>query len=384
MFGAQVPSFQSNIGFGSTGTFASPQPTPLPTVTSNPNKDLEIPQPPDDTVTALRFISPGGMGSQLNYMLASSWDQTVRIWELQSTGNCVPKAMQKLDAPVLSACWSDDGTKIFTAGCDKTSRMWDLTSNQMIQVAQHDAPIKTIHYIKAPNYTSLLTGSWDKTLKLWDMRSPNPMLTLQLPERCYCADAVYPVAVVGTANRNIVLFSLEGTPREVRKVECTLKYQLRTVSIFYDKTSSLNPPAGFAIGSIEGRVSINVLNTNLPKDNFTFKCHRSTETVNGVQEIYPVNDISFHPIHNTLATVGSDGRYNFWDKDSRTKLKSSEIASTPSEVMPITCCAFNPSGHIFAYSTGYDWSKGHEFNRPDKKPAIYMHPAFEELKPRKK
>ena len=36
-----------------------------------------------------------------------------------------------------------------------------------------------------------------------------------------------------------------------------------------------------------------------------------------------VNDIAFHPSHGTLATVGSDGRYYFWDKDARTKLKVS-------------------------------------------------------------
>ena len=34
-----------------------------------------------------------------------------------------------------------------------------------------------------------------------------------------------------------------------------------------------------------------------------------------------MNDIAFHPTHGTLATVGSDGRFSFWDKDARTKLK---------------------------------------------------------------
>ena len=33
-----------------------------------------------------------------------------------------------------------------------------------------------------------------------------------------------------------------------------------------------------------------------------------------LQDIYAVNDITFHPIHGTLATVGSDGRFSFWDK----------------------------------------------------------------------
>jgi WD40 repeat protein len=32
--------------------------------------------------------------------------------------------------------------------------------------SQHDAPIKTVHWIKAPNYSCIMTGSWDKTLKV--------------------------------------------------------------------------------------------------------------------------------------------------------------------------------------------------------------------------
>lgn len=34
------------------------------------------------------------------------------------------------------------------------------------QVAAHEAPVKTCHWIKAPNYTCLMTASWDKTLKV--------------------------------------------------------------------------------------------------------------------------------------------------------------------------------------------------------------------------
>lgn len=29
-----------------------------------------------------------------------------------------------------------DGSKVFTASCDKTAKMWDLNSNQAIQIAQ--------------------------------------------------------------------------------------------------------------------------------------------------------------------------------------------------------------------------------------------------------
>lgn len=65
-----------------------------------------------------------------------------------------------------------------------------------------------------------------------------------------------------------------------------------------------------------------------------------------------VNGIAFHPVHGTLATVGSDGRFSFWDKDARTKLKTSEQLD-----QPIAACCFNHNGNIFAYASSYDWSK---------------------------
>merc|ERR1712228_38227 len=132
-------------------------------------------------------------------------------------------------------------------------------------------------------------------------------------------------AVVGTAGRGIVIYQLDGQPKEFKKVESPLKYQHRCVSIFRDKKSS---PTGFALGSVEGRVAIQYVNTTNPKDNFTFKCHRSNGAVNGFQDIFAVNDIAFHPVHGTLATVGSDGRFSFWDKDARTKLKTSEASNS--------------------------------------------------------
>jgi len=77
--------------------------------------------------------------------------------------------MQSMTMPILDACWSDDGTKVFMASCDKQVKCWDLGSNQTIQVAAHDAPVKTCHWVKAPAYTCLMTGSWDKTLKVCSM-----------------------------------------------------------------------------------------------------------------------------------------------------------------------------------------------------------------------
>ncbi|XP_050671326.1 protein Rae1 [Leptidea sinapis] len=339
---------------------------------SNPNKDLEVVSPPEDTVSALKFSPPA---IPQTFLAAGSWDSQVRIWEVEQSGKTVPKAAQTLGGPVLDVAWLDDGSKIFMASTDKSVKCWDLAANTAVQVAAHDAPVKTCHWVKAPNYTCLMTASWDKTLKFWDSRTSVPIMAINLTERCYCADVEYPLAVVGLADRAICLYSLEGKPSEVKRVDSPLKYQHRCVAVFRDKKTK--QPAGFALGSVEGRVAIQYVNPANPKDNFTFKCHRSAGSTGNFQDIYAVNDIAFHPVHSTLATVGSDGSYSFWDKDARTKLKSSETID-----QALTKCAFNHTGQIFAYAVGYDWSKGHEHYNSAKKPYIYLRPCFDDLKPR--
>lgn len=361
----------SSSTFGTSSVFGANQQQ----TNYNAMKDYEVTSPPDDSVSSLAF-SPGVLPS--TFLIAGSWDNNVRCWEVQQNGQTIPKAQQTHTGPVLDVAWSDDGTKVFTASCDKSAKMWDLNSNQAVQVAQHDAAIKTVHWIKASNYSCLMTGSWDKTLKFWDTRTPNPMMTIQLPERCYCADVMYPMAVVGTGGRGLNIYQLENQPQEFKHIDSPLKYQHRCVSIFTDKKS--NSPVGFALGSIEGRVAIHYVNPQNPKDNFTFKCHRSNGVPNGVQDIYAVNDIAFHPVHGTLATAGSDGRFSFWDKDARTKLKTSEQFD-----QPISTCCFNAQGNIFAYASSYDWSKGHEGFDPQKmKPHIFLRSCYDELKPSQK
>ena len=63
-------------------------------------------------------------------------------------------------------------------------------------------------------------------------------MSIELGERCYCADVDYPMAVVGTAGRGIIIYTLEGQPKEFKRIDPPLKYQHRCISIFKDKKGS--------------------------------------------------------------------------------------------------------------------------------------------------
>ncbi|CAD6186110.1 unnamed protein product [Caenorhabditis auriculariae] len=371
MFGGSS-NFNSKPLFGSTTSMSS-----TPVATSSTPDDILVEGAPDDTVQVLRF-SPSTTEKPL--LAAGSWDGVVRVWMINDNGQSDGKAQQNIPAPVLDLAWTEDGSKIFIAAADKDVRLWDLASNQVAVVGTHDGPVKTCHWINGNNYQCLMTGSYDKTLRFWDMRNlptQNSLTNIQLPERVYAADVIYPMAVVALANKNIKVYNLENGPTEVKNIESPLKFQIRCIAIFKDKSNT--NPCGFALGTIEGRVAIQYAEAANPKDNFTFKCHRSAELVNGYQEIYGVNDVAFHPSHGTLVTIGSDGRYSMWDKDARTKLKTSD-----SHPMPLTCADVHSSGQILAYALGYDWSRGHEGNTQAGGVKIVLHKCFEDMKPRAK
>eukprot|EP01118_Nematostelium_gracile_P002903 TRINITY_DN13345_c0_g1_i1.p1 TRINITY_DN13345_c0_g1~~TRINITY_DN13345_c0_g1_i1.p1 ORF type:complete len:334 (+),score=66.36 TRINITY_DN13345_c0_g1_i1:89-1090(+) len=325
----------------------------------NPNKDFEVTSPPSDGITSLSF-SP-----KMNLLVAGSWDSQVRCWEVQNNGSTNPKAAMSHDAPILCAAWSGDGSRVFTGGCDNKAKCWTLQSNTMTQIAQHAAPIKCLSWVDEMN--ALVTGSWDKTIKYWDGRSQNPVLSNNLPERLYCMDVKYPLCVASTADRHVLIYDLRKPNVEFSKIESPLKYQSRVISCFPDKT-------GFALGSIEGRVAIHHVEEKDRSRNFAFKCHRENN------EIYAVNVICFHPTFGTFATAGSDGTFNFWDKDSKQRLKPFPRCNAP-----ISAGTFNMDGNIFAYSVSYDWSKGGEFYNPQQqKNYILLHAVTEtEIKSRK-
>ncbi|GMI45163.1 hypothetical protein TrCOL_g603 [Triparma columacea] len=293
-----------------------------------------------------------------NTLCSSSWDSHVRYWDVQvqppamggggqAQWHSVPKAeSQGHTGPVLDTCYSADGRFIFSAGTDKQVRMWDLGSNSpnTTQVGSHDAPVRSVGFCQEKSL--VVSGGWDKQLRFWDCRSPNPVGSFQLEERVYAMDVRGGVLAVALAGKKIVIFSLSGNIQQQMSMDSPLKYQSRCISVFPDQS-------GFAVGSIEGRCAIQYFQQKPGvAENFAFRCHRQDLNNKTESLVHSVNDISFHN-YGTFSTVGGDGVVNFWDKDSKQRLKVMDPVGEA-----ITCANFNAQGNMFAYAKSYDWSKG--------------------------
>ena len=167
----------------------------------------------------------------------------------------------------------------------------------------------------------------------------------------------YPLLVTAHQDRFIHVWNLQENftqqnwlPKEV--TESPLKFATTSIAVFGDGK-------GYAVGSIEGRCGIKNYDPQKPDlgkaDDFCFKCHREENKNLGKADVYSVNGITFNQQYNTFATYGSEGAIIVWNKDTKSKYKSSKRFPAS-----FTSASFTEDGKLLAYAIGYDWSKGYE------------------------
>jgi mRNA export factor len=141
------------------------------------------------------------------------------------------------------------------AAADKKIHVMHLQSGQTLTLEGHTAPVRAVRFVDVPsaNAPIIASGSWDKTVRYWDLRQPQPVATLQLPERVYAMDAAGPHLVAVAADHHLHFANLHTNPVQVWKsLKSPLSAQTRCVSLCAGGTR-------WAVGSIEGRVAAQVV-----------------------------------------------------------------------------------------------------------------------------
>lgn len=310
-----------------------------------PHMETRLHDAPQDIISAVRFSPSQSQGLKL---LASSWDATVRLYNLNDN-----KMTHKFDAPSAQYdCSFIDPQHGVSAGADKTLYIYDLEATRRMPIGQHDEPIRCVDYNRDKNL--LTTGSWDHTVKIWDPRSPGDVRSMAQPERVYTMHSCKDQLIVGTAQRHILIWDVRQTSGPMQERESNLKFQTRCVRFF---------PQGdaYTIGSIEGRVAVEYvdLNVEVQKKKYAFKCHRAKDKETLEETAYPVHAISFHPIYSTFATGGHDGMIYIWDGARRKRL-----CSLKKQPAPIYSLSFNRDGNYLAYAVSHLYDDDNVAEKP--------------------
>lgn len=294
---------------------------------------------PNDSISSISW-------SKSNLISTGCWDKNIYTWKFQKN-EAKPVQMISLEAPILCTTYSDDN--LYSGSCDGHIYLHQFEQSTLI--GQHEAPVKTVHYSK--ELSLLITGSFDKTVKFWDVRQKKHVHSISISGKVNVSSVFEKKIMIGTQDQLLLYEGMDFISAY------TPSFSIRSLSLFSN---------GYAIGSMEGKVSIQYYK----EKGYSFKCHRIPD-----EKISAVHSIHYNPQKpHIFATTGLDGSFNFWDQIQRVRVRKFQPYK-----QSIPCGQFNHDGTLYAYAVCYDFSKGSKDFIPGEKSSLYIlnyYPKFKE------
>lgn len=110
---------------------------------------------------SLQVISSDGA-----YALSSSWDKTLRLWEL-ATGNTTRTFVGHTN-DVLSVSFSADNRQIVSGSRDRTIKLWNTLGDCKFTITDkgHTEWVSCVRFSPNPQNPVIVSAGWDKLVKV--------------------------------------------------------------------------------------------------------------------------------------------------------------------------------------------------------------------------
>lgn len=246
-------------------------------------------------------------------------------------------------APILDVCWGRDESECYTACLDWDVRRIDLNTGEQHVLSTHEAGVKSVVYDRQRGI--VVSIGWDCMMHvhLVDNGDSNNInsssnatpLRIPLPSKPFACSISPTKLVVAMSNRSNWIYELStlasaasnaatNPPPNINRSlepwqrrESSLKFMTRTVACMPNDD-------GYATSSIEGRVAVEWFDPSSESQDrkYAFKCHRQpAPDAPGVDVVYPVNALTFHPVFQTFASGGGDGVVALWDGVAKRRIR---------------------------------------------------------------
>ncbi|KAI4328501.1 hypothetical protein L6164_020852 [Bauhinia variegata] len=310
--------------------------------------ELKFENPIEDAISRIKFAPSS------NNLLISSWDSTLRLYDVDSS---ILRVEAPSEAALLDCCFQDE-LVAFTAGSDGLIQRYYLHSGIVDTLGSHGDMATCIGYSNETR--QLITAGLDKKILLWDIHMDNAPTCLKNLGAEVDSMSISGLNVMVGVGTSMHMYDLRNFDKPVQSKEPHKGTAIRCVSsVPYSK--------GFAVGSVDGRVAIQISYSSSSDDiGYVFRCHPKSR--NGKHHLASVNDIIFNPlVCGSFVTGDDEGHVTIWDAKSRRRL--SELTRFPNSVASLS---YNHEGQILAVASSYTYREAKETEEP---PRIFIHKA---------
>ena len=234
----------------------------------------------------------------------------------------------------------------------------DVHTGEQTVLSTHDQGVKSVVYSK--EHALVISAAWDSTLHVHSAGGGTfHPVTISLPSKPFSLSVSPTKLVVAMASRALHIYDLEtlrklcqssqSTTLEVepwQRRESSLKFMTRAVACMPNDE-------GYASSSIEGRVAVEWFDPSEESQarKYAFKCHR--QPVDGVDVVYPVNALAFHPVHGTFVSGGGDGVVAIWDAIAKRRIRI-----YPKYASSVAAMSFSQDGKLLAVAISPGFEDG--------------------------
>jgi guanine nucleotide-binding protein subunit beta-2-like 1 protein len=115
------------------------------------------------------FVQDVVISSDGQFALTGSWDNTLRLWDLQA-GNSVRRFIGH-KKEVMSVAFSADNRQIVSASRDGTLRLWNTLGECKFTIEDYSHSLWPSAVKFSPNTQKpvVVSAGWDKLVKVWDL-----------------------------------------------------------------------------------------------------------------------------------------------------------------------------------------------------------------------
>uniref|UniRef100_A0A5B7C6G4 Putative mitotic checkpoint protein BUB3.3 isoform X1 n=1 Tax=Davidia involucrata TaxID=16924 RepID=A0A5B7C6G4_DAVIN len=307
---------------------------------------LQLENPIRDAISRLRFAP------QSNNLLISSWDSSLRLYDVDSF---TLRLEVPVEAALLDCCFQNEWVA-FSAGSDCSIRRYDLHSGFHDTIGNHD---DLVTYVEYSNETcQVISAGWDKKIMSWDTRSTNALGCLNTLGAEVDSMSLSGYNLMVAVGASVNTYDLRYFNKSIDAKESCMDIRIRCVRPILNSE-------GFVVGSIDGRVALEYLYPSNSKDmGYVFRCHPKSKESR--HHLVAVNDIAFNPsVCGAFVTGNNEGYVITWDARSRRRLF--ELPRYPNSVASLS---YNRGGHLLAVASSYTYQEANEIDEP---PQIFIH-----------